>query len=188
MASEQRIRLSSAELPRSMGKTWLAWAAKRPQYGPVGVVALFVLVVLLLPPGNLPSPNFYTVAAQIMPVLLVALAVEARLRDVWDKMPGSYRAQLIATLMIGETIAILAASGVLASGRDIDYEEQGIVGPGVGGSRLMAAATACALVTGFLSVIVVALVKDPLSFARTPVRGSDEPGSNASKRDQPGSE
>jgi hypothetical protein len=86
------------------------------------------------------------------------------MRDVWDTVPSRYKSPLVIALGVGEIIAIIAASGVIAApfsayfqyGLDPD-ESESLVGPTLGVSQLMAAATALALVVSFVGVFIVAL-------------------------------
>ena len=53
----------------------------------VGFVALvLVLGYAIWDGGERASASFYETAAQILPVLIVALAVEQRIRDDWDTL------------------------------------------------------------------------------------------------------
>src|SRR4051812_6577727 len=52
--------------------------------------------------GSLPPTAFYNSAAQIIPVLIVALAVETRARDVWDAVPTATKVILIGSLVVAE--------------------------------------------------------------------------------------
>lgn len=103
--------------------------------------------------GSLPDPSFYETCAQIIPVLIVALAVESRARDFWGKMATAYNAQIVAFLAVGELSALLAASEALSSD---EYYDPGVVGPTLGASYAMLGATMAGLVAGFVAVLVLA--------------------------------
>jgi hypothetical protein len=146
------------------------------------VAAVAVVVVAILPGPTLPEQAFYGVAAQIFPVLLVALVVEARMDDFWRERPRSVRWPLFATLGLGELFALVAASGTLAAtpamydkwagrnflwgtlfGRaDVDrVRKAGVfVAWNPQWSLVVATVVGIALVWGFLGVLAVATVGD----------------------------
>ena len=128
---------------------------------PLAVGAPLLLFVLLKPTGYLPGDNFYVVSAQIFPVLLVALAVEARMRAVWDNVPLGSKIPLIVALGVGELLSIVAASGVLSVDDPEDPLDDGLVAPTFLMSEIIAFATAMCLITSFVGVYVVALTKQP---------------------------
>jgi hypothetical protein len=137
----------------------------------VAIPIASVLVATLLPFGSLPPTSFYSSAAQIIPVLIVALAVESRARDVWDNVPRVTKYALIGSLLLGQAVAIVASSGLIAVApdnysdyivtRESDLEAGILVGPGLLASEIMGAVTAASLGVGFLGVVVVALVRRP---------------------------
>src|SRR4051794_18769595 len=71
------------------------------------ITVAFVLLAIFGNVGSLPPPDFYSAAAQITPVLIVALAVEGRARAVWDVVPTTTRWLLVGSLLVGETVAIV---------------------------------------------------------------------------------
>lgn len=99
--------------------------------------------------GKLPEPSFYEMVAQIIPVLIVALAVENRAHAFWGRISNVYNAQIVLFLAVGELSAITAASGVVA-------ETNTLVGPTPVISQAMLSATVVGLTAGFLSVLVLA--------------------------------
>jgi hypothetical protein len=149
--------------PESTPRTHDSWAAPRPTLatppvrartavlGFVGVVAVFWLSIT---GSALPSATYYTTAAQIIPVLIVALAVETRVRSVWDPMPALLKAQLVIALVVGEATAIFAASGISSGAVDPDEFDRGLVGPTETASEVMTALTTCGLIAGVLAVVV----------------------------------
>jgi hypothetical protein len=112
----------------------------------------------MLPIGKPPPPEFYSAAAGIIPLLIIALALEGRARDVWDPYPGYIRFTVIVALCLGELAGILGASGVISNFNARDQEGYGLVGPGFGSSEAIGALTAYALIIGFGAVVWVALV------------------------------
>lgn len=92
-------------------------------------------------------------AAQVIPVLIVAIAVENRAHAFWGRISNIYNAQIVLFLAIGELCAIVAASGVIA---DELAESDALVGPTPAISQAMLAATVVGLTAGFFSVLVLA--------------------------------
>jgi hypothetical protein len=129
----------------------------------VGLVAflLLVLVVALSPIGNPPSQSFYNSAAAIMPLLVIALAVEKTARDAWSQEFTEFKLVLMVVLCVGELVAIVGASGVASNFSVYDQNNLGLVGPSFTTTVLMAAVTAYSLAVGFLAVVAVAFVKAP---------------------------
>jgi hypothetical protein len=110
------------------------------------------VLIRLVPYGVPPSTSFYEMSAQIIPVLIVALAVESRAHDLWAKIPDIYNVQIVVFLAVGELSSVLAASGAFAADSDLGY-----VGPTAGTSAAFLAGTVAALVGGFLAVLFLAL-------------------------------
>ena len=134
----------------------------------VALAPLVVVAVVLLPWGSFPTPNFYSSAAQTIPVLLVALAVESSARELWEAVAPWIRVYTFVALAVGELAAIVGASGVIASAPgDADHPEI-YVGPGAAGTNVLLACTAAGLVAGFLSVMY-------LAFFRRARRRNDRP-------------
>jgi hypothetical protein len=119
----------------------------------LGAILVGVLIAAIQA-GNLPSRSFYGMAAEVIPVLIVALAVESRARNFWDRMPNVFNLQIVLFLAVGELSAILAVSGVMDTS---DYYDPGVVGPTVGISYAMLGATVAGLGAGFIAVLVLAL-------------------------------
>lgn len=138
-------------------------AANYPVLVAVGLVAflLLVLAVALSPIGNPPSQSFYNSAAAIMPLLVIALAVEKTAREAWSREFNGFRRGLMAVLCVGELVAIVGASGVASNFSVSDQNSLGLVGPSFTTTVLMAAVTAYSLAVGFLAVVAVAFVEVP---------------------------
>jgi len=118
-----------------------------------------VLLVRFAPLGP-PNDSYYGTAAQIIPILLVALAIEGRSGRFWSA-PGVrlYGGLLLGTLAVGELSALLGATGVFT--HDI-YDAAGdVIGESDGPTLVLLMVTTAGLVGGFVGVLVVALV-DPL--------------------------
>lgn len=121
---------------------------RAPAFFRVGVLSLplllaiaAILVVTLSPGDNLPDDDFHIAAAEIIPVLLLAMVVEQRTTALWGGRRGrAYGGAIVAFLLVGELSAILQAGDIL------------------GQAELAAALTGAGLVGGFAAVALVAVV------------------------------
>ena len=120
-------------------------ARMRDGWRPVVLVAPLVLAVIaglvpiLWPPDREPDDDFYTAAAQIIPVLLLALIVEGRSAELWRRSDGrSYGQVIVVVLLIGELSTMLEAGDIL-------------------GVMASLSVTSAALIGGFAAVTVVAV-------------------------------
>jgi len=111
------------------------------------------LILARIEYGSMPEPSFYEMAAQVIPVLIVAIAVESRAHAFWGRISNVYNAQIVLFLAVGELSAIIAASGVIA---DELSETEAMVGPTPALTQVMLAATVIGLTAGFFSVLVLA--------------------------------
>jgi hypothetical protein len=108
----------------------------------------------------LPVPSFYTTSAQIIPILVVAFAVESRAVSFMAQPQAKiYRAVLFLFLLIGELSALLGASGALRGNGSITDSAfaTGYVAASGLLSNVLAGATAAGLVGGFVMVAILAL-------------------------------
>jgi len=99
--------------------------------------------------GSYPGDEFFELAAQTIPILLVALAVEAQARRLDRSEAGKLRVAAVILLALGETSAILVSAGLF----DPD--------PGTALSKAFVVVTAGGLLGGFGAVIAVALAPSP---------------------------
>jgi len=129
--------------------------------GGLVVFGLLVVGLALSPIGNRPSQSFYNSAATIMPLLVIALAVEKVAREAWRVEFKQLQRVLMPVLCVGELVAIIGASGVASDYSEYDQTSLGLGGPSRTITVLMAAVTAYSLAVGFLAVIAVAFVKTP---------------------------
>jgi len=133
-------------------------------------VALLLPVVLALAAGaaaffsgglfRLPAQSFYGTAAQIIPILIVAFAVERRASALYsDRRTKVYRTLLFAFLCVGELCALLGASGAIRGDISAGSWEfkTGLVAETEFLSNVIAGGTAAGLVGGFVMTAVVAL-------------------------------
>jgi hypothetical protein len=113
-------------------------------------------IVRWVPFGDYPGPEFFDLAAQTIPILLVALAVEAQARrfDV-ERMGKLVRVAAVVFLAAGETTAIAVSAGLYTPEQFTPASDVCIV------------VTAVGLLGGFLAVIAVAL-KTPVQHPRAP--------------------
>jgi hypothetical protein len=130
-------------------------ATPRALIAVAGTLAIGVLVGIL-PVGRIPGPDFYATAAQIIPVLLVALSVERAARELWAVTPRWMRGYTFTALAASELCAILASSGVIAEAPDDAARPSQFVGPGLLGTYVLLGVTVLGLVAGFLSVMYLA--------------------------------
>ena len=123
--------------------------------------------------ARLPLPAYYGLAAQIIPILMVAFALESRATDLLsDPQMSFYRIQLFLFLLGGEIFALLGASGALRGDASAQMIEEGVVVGEYGWSNVVAAGTTAGLIGGFAMLAVLALFWGPgwvfLSFRRKP--------------------
>jgi NhaP-type Na+/H+ or K+/H+ antiporter len=78
---------------------WAEWA-------PVAVIGGAMLWYALLDGDQRASESLYEMAAQIIPVLILALALESQVKDRWRKWRGAFRLQTILALLLGELAAV----------------------------------------------------------------------------------
>jgi hypothetical protein len=71
-----------------------------------GIGLILILVWAVLPGGTRAQPGFYEAAAQIIPVLILALAVER----LWSRWTLPYRTIVLVPLVAGEIAALSAAA------------------------------------------------------------------------------
>lgn len=116
----------------------------------MAVAAAIYAYVEWVPFGEYPGNEFFDLAAQTIPILLVALAVEAQARKFdratsWKLM----RIAVVIVLAAGETTAVLISAGLLHP------ESESVI------SNVFIAITAIGLLGGFLGVIAVAVSSAP---------------------------
>jgi hypothetical protein len=121
------------------------------------VLAIVTGVLIYSAHGELPVAQFYVLAAQIIPILMIAFALEGRATALLsDPQIKFYRAQLFVFLLGGEVFALLGASGALRGETSTLAYAQGYVGVGHW-SNAIAAGTAAGLAGGFAMLTVLAL-------------------------------
>jgi hypothetical protein len=129
---------------------------------------IFIGFVMAFDTFELPGRNYYATAAQVIPVLVVALALEARAQKVFpNDQPArtALKIQLFLFLLLGEAAAFLGMSGALGgegTSRDhthphVNGAEEGMVATTDFLSNLLAALTGAGLIGGFLVVVLVAI-------------------------------
>ena len=90
---------------------WRRIRSVLPGAAAVGVVVL----VMQFEFGQLPKPGFYEMAAQVIPVLIVALAIEGQAHRLWTNLRTVYKLQVFLCLALGQIAAIVAAAGAFAA-------------------------------------------------------------------------
>jgi hypothetical protein len=124
------------------------------------LAAIVAAVLALVSSGDGPAQSFYGTAAAIIPVLMVALAVEGRAADAFEGESGNaYRVLLFVFLLMGETCALLGASGIFRG--HIHAASTMFQGGAVAESHalvsVIAAGTGAGLVGGFVMIAVLAV-------------------------------
>lgn len=135
---------------------------------PIAALVLVVVVPVGIfvhiewgPGGAYPGDEFFDLAAQTIPILLVALAVEAQARRFDESAGGKWmRLAAVGLLSVGEISAILISAGLL----DPLY--------GSLESTIFIVLAAAGLIGGFIGVIAVALL--PFKPAPEPSTGPTE--------------
>ena len=137
------------------------------------IVAVFAVVVFAavrwVPVGSYPGDSFFDLAAQTIPILLVALAVEAQARQFDLERTGRrIRIAAVILLALGEIAAILVSASLFTP-------DPGVV------SDIFVVTTAAGLLGGFLAVIVVAVrTTGTRTTATTPEAVDSPPALSAS--------
>lgn len=125
------------------------------------VAAAIVAAVVTLTPGPKPVHSFYDTAALVMPVLIVALAVESRALEILRDNDAA-RVLMFIALLAGESAALVGSSGVFRGHTRSMNFEQGTVATPAGLNDLLAVVMIGGFVCGFVMLAVLALmtVKD----------------------------
>jgi hypothetical protein len=112
----------------------------------LSLAAIVFIIVRWVPVGRYPGDPFFDLAAQTIPILLVALAVEAQARRFDLEIVGK-RIRIVAVILLacGETAAIAVSAALY-------IPERGTVA-----SDVFVVITAVGLLGGFFAVIAVAL-------------------------------
>ena len=109
--------------------------------------------------GPAPVHSFYETTALVIPVLIVALAVERPALAIFEGA-RAYRIPVFLFLLIGESCALMGASGVFRGG-DLWGDSKKFQGGAVASSRLgtdlLATGTISGLVAGFAIIAVLAI-------------------------------
>jgi hypothetical protein len=120
---------------------------------PIVLFGIGLLVAFVWSPSraHFPAPDFYYLAAEVMPVLLIALVVE---RSLITALPRGVRVELAIVLILGETAAFVAVSRSFA---DSDFPE--LVGGSVGFTGILATLTITGLVSAILLVVLAVMLE-----------------------------
>jgi hypothetical protein len=110
-----------------------------------GLASVVFAVVRWVPSGEYPGSAFFDLAAQTIPILLVALAVEAQARQFdLEKSWKRLRIAAVILLAFGQTAAVLVSASLY-------IPEYGVQ------SDMLVAVTAAGLLGGFFAVIAIAV-------------------------------
>jgi hypothetical protein len=113
---------------------------------PVLLAVVSALVPLVAPPAEEPDEDFYMAAAQVIPVILLAMIVETRLTDVWRTPDGRPWGQIvIAGLLVAEAAALLEAADIFGVMASLSVTAAGLMG------GFAAVALAAVVPTGWLA-------------------------------------
>jgi hypothetical protein len=112
-------------------KWWRFW--------PFAWIGPLVILVYEFPAAP-PEGDFYGIVAQVIPVLIVAIALDGRGRERWESTSREYRWQITSALLAAEVAALLVIAGTVHSG------------------NLSAALCTVGLVAGFLAVALTVLI------------------------------
>jgi hypothetical protein len=119
----------------------------------VGVVLVIAVVLYARAKGGQrASASFYETAAQIIPVLIVALAVEQPAS--WETLSWAVRIQVVAALLVGEVTAVLAVALGKAEEPTGDY----IVFSSQPLTDLLSWLSVLSLAVGFVGVLWITLL------------------------------
>ncbi|MGA7705816.1 MAG: hypothetical protein WB998_13075 [Solirubrobacteraceae bacterium] len=110
--------------------------------------------------GPGPVHSFYETTALVIPVLILALAVERRALAIFEGQATAYRILVFLFLLIGESCALMGASGVFRGDLAADSEkfQGGAVASSSLGTNVLATGTIGGLVAGFAIIAVLAIV------------------------------
>jgi hypothetical protein len=122
------------------------------------VAAAVVAAVVTLTPGPAPVHSFYDTAALVMPVLIVALAVEGRPLKIL-RGNNAARVLMFIALLAGESAALVGSSGVFRGHTRPRNFEQGTVATPASLNDLLAVVMISGFVCGFVMLAVLALIK-----------------------------
>ncbi len=121
----------------------------------LAVVPIAVFIFVWSPTtASFPASEFYVTAAEVIPLLTIALMVE---RMLISALPRVIYVEFIAMLLIGELAAFLALSRIVAG------ETDRAVGGGYALTGILATFTAAGLIAGGLLVVAAALRRDEAS-------------------------
>jgi hypothetical protein len=113
------------------------------------VIAIFIWTPA---PAGFPEVEFYRVAAEVIPLLLIALLVE---QTLVNSLPWAIRLEFVCVLLIGEAAAFTGVSEVFGESPD--------VGGSSGWTGIIATLVGAGLVAGAMLTVAAVLVRRPLA-------------------------
>jgi len=122
---------------------------------PVVTIAPIAVAIFIWSPvnANFPAREFYRVAAEVIPLLLLALIVEQRL--VAALTPG-LRIEFITVLISAEIAAFVGVAGIFATS---DNPDDFMIGRTAGWTGVIATVTGSGLVAGALLVAAAVRIR-----------------------------
>jgi hypothetical protein len=186
----------------------LSWATNHLRAGLLLLAA--VVAYSAVPTGKRASQAFYEAGAQIIPVLIVALAVERDPHRNWTAWPLKGRLQVFTAIAVGEVAALIAlalgddelptagpltalppaapARNVIAAALQQGEGREYIVFSSQFISDLLTGLTVLGLLVGFAAVVWSTLLGETTSewLVRTRVRRNDRPTTARSQFPPPG--
>ena len=116
----------------------------------LAVIPTAVMIFIWSPAkATFPGHDFYSVAAEVIPLLLIALMVE---RTLIAALPRTIYIEFAAMLLIGEIAALLAVSEIFGS--------EASVGGRYAGTGVLATLTAGGLLAGGMLVAAAAILRN----------------------------
>lgn len=122
--AEQRAADAAYSDPSRWSRRWWKWHV----FPPVATVAVFVVSIVVFGSWGSAEPEFFAVAAQVIPVLLLVLAVDARM---FQQVPGLPGMTVANVLDLGTVLAAEAACLVVLAGRQPTWFLSGLVTVGL---------------------------------------------------------
>jgi hypothetical protein len=118
------------------------------KYGWPFITFAVISALTYLPPVHtqLPAPEFYRVAAEVIPLLLLATMFEGKLTSILST--GLVRAEFVVVLALAEVAAFLAVSGLFTPD---DNANSRLVGGTTVGTNLLA----CMIGTGLIGAALL---------------------------------
>jgi hypothetical protein len=119
--------------------------------------------------GNFPNLEFYRVAAEVMPLLLIALLVEG---ELVSKLQWGLRVEFTLVILVAEAAAIVAVAEIFGHAPD--------VGGSVQGTGILAVLTGTGLLAAAFLICAAVLLRDRKPAETSPEKPDVAPSSTVS--------